>query len=222
MTKSVQDIFNEKISLIYEYNKNTPLFVRAANIELSNNNLEKCIEIITEGLQNFPQYAAAYFVLGKAQMFSGDYNAAEESFEIGSGLIGSKKTFEYYQREIAAVKKQRSIFDGQKRMNFLNQGELNFPDEEKNETKKVSVDDKLNIIAEEISSKKIIKDEKQIEEEISLNENSKIIPSETLAKIYTNQNRIKEAIGVYEELLNQQPEREAYFLSKIALLKNKL
>lgn len=222
MTKSAQDIFNEKVSLIYEYNKKTPLFVRAANIELSNNNLEKCIDIIIEGLQNFPQYAAAYFVLGKAQMFSGDYNSADESFEIGSSLIGSKKTYEYYQREIAAVKKQRSIFDGQKRMNFLNQEELNFIDEEKKEVKKESVDDKLNIIAEEISSKKIIKKENSVDNEIPLKDDSKIIPSETLAKIYTNQNQINEAIGVYQELLKQQPEREAYFLSKIALLKNKL
>lgn len=226
MTKTAQDIFNEKVSLIYEYNKNSPLFVHAASIEISNNNLDKCIEIIAEGLQKYPQYASAYFILGKAQILIGEYQAADESFAIGSELIGSNKTYEFYKKEIEVVKKQRAIFDGKKRMSFLNQVEIDFPKEEselkKNDISNENFEDKLSEIAEEISSTKISENKSSVNEEFSIKQENKIIPSETLAKIYTNQNQYQEAISVYEELLKLQPEREAYFLSKIAILNTKL
>ena len=64
--------------------------------------------------------------------------------------------------------------------------------------------------------------EKIEENRLKENLNSDFIASETLAKIYTNQNEIQAAISVYKKLIMKNPEKEIYFNSKIEELKSLL
>lgn len=236
MAKSTTEIFNDKVSLIYEYDKQSPLFVRVANTEIENNNVEEAISILNSGLEIYPSYAAAYLLLSKAQTLIGNYSAALKAAKTGSDLINSKKTYDYYLREIETIKKQRSLFEVTKRNVF-------FGSEEKNESSSSpdlftskdfssqsfnddisSIDDRLSEIAKEISSAKIAEvsssDEKK-NSPFGFSDKS-IIVSDTLAKIYSAQGEYKEAIEVYNKLINKFPAKKEYYSQKINELKEKL
>ncbi len=119
MSKNNKDIFNNKVSLIYEYDKKSPLFARMANTEIENNNVDRAIEILNYGLKIYPQYAVAYFILGRALTLIGEYGKALRSIKTGADLVQSPKTYEYYLREIESIKKQRSLFATTRRSAFL-------------------------------------------------------------------------------------------------------
>lgn len=237
LAKTSTQIFNEKVGLIYEYNKKSPLFVRMANTEIENNNLERAIEILDEGLKYFPDYATAHLLLGRALMLTGNYSKALKSVQTGSELISSKKTYEHYLKEIELVKKQRSLFQTTRRTAFYNdetevvkdepdlfQSEKEKtvkPAELKPETKETSLEDRLNQIANKINQAKI-----QEKEEFSPSESmfdsysgDHLIVSETLAKIYIAQGEYLEAMRVYEKLKIKEPDRSSYFDQKIEELK---
>ncbi len=119
LDKSSFEKFDEKVNLIYEYDKKSPLFLRVANTEINNNNVEKAIGILNQGLDDFPQYAAAYLLLGKAYMLLGNYSSALKNIKTGSDMIHSKQTYDFYLNEIEEIKKQRSFFEISKRTGFL-------------------------------------------------------------------------------------------------------
>ena len=119
MPKSSSEIFNEKVSLIYEYDKSSPLFVRMANIEIENNNLERATEILNGGIKQYPYYAAARLTLGRVLTLLGNYSQALKEFKTGCDLAHSKKTYEYYLKEIENIKRQRSLFESSSRSAFL-------------------------------------------------------------------------------------------------------
>src|SRR5690606_40171892 len=70
----------------------------------------KAIDVLDDGLNRYPEHAAAYFLLGKAYTEKGNYSHALKYVKRGSELIHSPKTYDYYLREIEAIKKQRSFF----------------------------------------------------------------------------------------------------------------
>ncbi len=237
MAKTTREIFNDKVSLIYEYDNSSPLFVRKANIEIENNNLQPAVEILHNGLKLYPQYSTAYLVLGKAQILMGNYREALKNIKKGSDLIPSPKTYGYYLEEIENIKKQRSLFNTSKRNAFMlsdeteniNQQEL-FEEEKEagNETLPESsrlIDENLEQLAQKISKAKIpgsYTSENQDESvQINLNEDNMII-SETLAKIYIAQGEYNEAISVYKKLNKKNPAKSDYYDEKIAELRSQL
>ena len=165
MDKSSFEKFDEKVNLIYEYDKKSPLFIRVANTEINNNNVEKAIGIINQGLDDYPQYAAAYLLLGKAYMLLGNYSSALKNIKTGSDMIHSKQTYDFYLNEIEEIKKQRSFFGISKRTGFLssedkeeNENQTDFFMKEtavKENSKAAPIDERLDELAKEISSAKI-------------------------------------------------------------------
>jgi tetratricopeptide (TPR) repeat protein len=231
LAKSSAEIFNDKVNLIYEYNNKSPLFVRMANTELENNNIDQAIFILEEGTKIYPHYAAAYLLLGKANILIGNYPNAYKYIKKGSDLIHSKKTYDYYLKELENIKKQRSLFLGSSRNVFLPDNEVSpglldkeILNEKMDETSR-SVDDSLDQIAKEISSARI---PEMREGEISqafLPDNdsgSNLIVSETLAKIYISQGELSDAIEVYKKLIVKDPQKEEYYKRKIDQLKSEL
>ena len=99
MTKSPAEIFNEKVSLIFEYDKSSPLFVRQANTEINNNNLDRAIEILTDGIKLYPDYPTAYILYFKALSLAGEYDKALSQIKIAGDLLHSRRTLEYYLKE---------------------------------------------------------------------------------------------------------------------------
>ena len=236
MAKSAAEIINDKVSLIYEYNNQSPLFVRMANTDIENNNIDQEILILEDGTKIYPQYAAAYLLLGKANILLGNYSNAFKYIKKGSDLIHSKKTYDFYLKELENVKKQRSLFLGSSRNVFLpdDESSLNPNDNIVHEDELLrnepghslrSVDDSLEQIAKEISTAKIpeMRESEILPDEL-LDDSfgSNLIVSETLAKIYTTQGELTEAIEVYKKLIIKNPQKEEYYLQRIEELSSEL
>ncbi len=236
MAKTITEIFDDKVSLIYEYNKKSPLFLRMANTEIENNNIDKAIEILNEGIKIYPNYAAAFLLLGKANILIGNYSAALKFIRKGSDFIHSKKTYDYYLKELENMKRQRSLFKKNSRTSFLPQTELPesenelelFEDEKgTNEIRETinSAGDHLDQIDKEITNGKIPDDYENDILSSSLLENfpdNNMIVTETLAKIYASQGEFKDAIEVYKKLIIRNPQKSEYYNQKINQLKSEL
>lgn len=221
------DSFNQKVSLIYEYNPRTPLFVRVAWIEIEKNNLDNAINILTKGLEYFSENPVAYLLLAKVYTIKGDYNEALNFIKKGSEIIHSIKTFNHYISEIETIKKQRSFFNISRWAN-LNEEENKSDNVNYKHNQPISndeIEETLTRLTAEIEgAEKKLKDAKNKivdskDKSLSISGN---IVSETLAKIYASQNEFQEAISIYRKLIKKYPDKEEYFLSKIEELKSSL
>ncbi len=239
MTKSAAETFNNKVSLIYEYNKKSPLFIRKADEEIKNNQIERAVEILLAGLKVYPDYAAAHFILGRAYSLLGQFNQALKSIKTGSVLINSADTYDYYLKEIDSARKQRSLFDSASRYSFFSsetepaqpaiiprdkkENEFKLPAKE--ETQFDDIDDRLEEIARDISHARLNESPSNANYELSNAENlidQDMFVSETLAKIYITQGEFEEAIDVYEKLIKKTPSKQEYYLQRISELQSQL
>ncbi len=206
----------EKIDLIYSYNKLTPLFARKAGYELDKKNLEESIEILIKGLKNFPNYAVPYILLGKTYALKGDYTEAIENIKKGSDLIPSKKTYDFYLNEIENIRNKISL--GFSNVNKAE--EASSAKEEMYGINSLPKDEKLRDLVREISpEQKTEHPVERTEQEKSFGKN--IIVSETLAKIYISQGEYNEAIEIYNLLKEKHPDKVEYYSKKIEELKSK-
>ncbi|AFH48328.1 Hypothetical protein IALB_0616 [Ignavibacterium album JCM 16511] len=220
MFKSSSEIFNEKVSLIYEYNKQTPLFVRMANIHLEKNNPQEALIILNAGLIHYPDHPVAIFLIAKAHTALGNYSQAIKFLKKGSELIHCPKSYEFYLREIEAIKKQKIFYN----IEDKTESKSTQKKEEKDLTS-LFFTDTVKRIAEELKEAEevLINTEKENSEIPNFNLiDDSLILSETLAKIYVNQREYQEAIRIYEKLKLKIPEKSHYFDSKIGELKLKL
>jgi tetratricopeptide (TPR) repeat protein len=237
LTKSPVEIFNEKVSLIFEYDKSSPLFVRQANTEINNNNFERAIEILTEGIKRYPDYPTAYIIYFKALSLSGEYSKALLQIKTAGDLLHSKRTYEYYLKEIDSVKNRSSIFATSKGSAFIPTSDnfekddqpnlfLQEPEQEREDNfEETNIEDRLEELADEISSARLseIADVDLSYDPIGYDPDSgsKIV-SETLAKIYAAQGEYKEAIRVFEKLVDKNPSKKEEYLQKIKDLNSRL
>ena len=222
MSVKSDTLYKNKIRLVFEYNRKSPLFARIAAWELENNNLDLAAEILEEGLRESPDFPTPFFILGKIYSIKEEYGKALKCFKKGSELIGSNKTYEFYLRELENLRRLKTPigmrgFDipqtENKRDEFSNKEEIS------------DFEDNLDELAEKISHAKMpaITDEnKQPGFEVKDFSDSGLIVSETLAKIYITQGELQEAIAVYEKLRLKNPDKEEYFSQRIAELKSKL
>ncbi len=207
MNKTSTESFNDKVNLIYEYNKRSPLFVRVANSEIEKNNTERAAEILHDGLSIYPDYPTAHILLGKALMLLGKYKEALDSFRKGSELVNSHRVYEYYMQEVETLKKQRVLFESSPKPGFL---------EEKGEQKSSGIS-----LEDELSSFDLMSVTKPGSTSAKPAAAESIV-SETLANIYITQGEFKEALTIYERLLTKNPQKKDYYLKKIEELKSKL
>ena len=212
-------LYKNKIKLVFEYNRKSPLFVRIAAWELENSNYDLAIEILEEGLRESPDFPTPYFILGKIYSLKEEYGKALKCFKKGSELIGSNKTHEFYLRELENLRRLKMPVES--RGFDTPQTENKISDSKK----KSDFEDNLDELAEKISHSKmpaITDDDKQPDFEAKDFSDSSLIVSETLAKIYIAQGELQEAISVYEKLSHKIPGKEEYFSERIAELKSKL
>ncbi len=207
MSKTSSETFNDKVNLIYEYNKRSPLFVRVANSEIEKNNAERAVDILNEGLSIYPDYTTAHILLGKALMRLGKYKEALDSFLKGSVLASSHKVYEYYMHEVENQKKQRVLFESSHRPGFIQKEGVPKQNKISLEQELSSFDSMTESTPDTSSAKPGAGDS---------------IVSETLANIYITQGEFREAMTIYERLLIKNPQKKDYYLKKIGELKSKL
>ncbi len=148
MAKTSFEIFNDKVGLIYEYDKSSPLFVRKANTEITKNNVDEAIDILLHGLNKYPRYPTAYFVLGKAYTAKGQFKDAEEAYRKGAELIYFEPTYEFYKKEIDEIKAERSVFDSERGSAFLTNEKHKVEKEQSTVFKKEIIDEEKKDVEE--------------------------------------------------------------------------
>jgi len=203
----------EKIKLIYEFNKNSPLFARVAAAEIEKGNYLEAIKILDDGIDLYPNYASAFLVLSIAKAYEGKEEEAKIVAKIGADLINDGKTYSSYKAKIKEIIEERNSISQTLRHSFV---------EEKKEKElvlheEIVLEDKLDILAKQLSKAKIIPKEETSESTVSVPEfKGQKIVSETLAEIHIKQKNFDEAIFIYEELINKKPEKIEYYLQRIS------
>lgn len=213
MNGTERDIATERIKLIFEFNDNSPLFARVAASELELGNVNDAIKILENGITIYPSYPTAYFILAIANAYAGQEDQAKGYAAMGSELLGSTETLEFYEKKILEIISERNSLSEAMRPAFISDDK-----EELDENVYDNIDDKLDILAEQLSKAKIIP--KDIDDP-AIEITSPVIPikkivSETMAEIFLSQKNYNEALSIYAELLRQKPERAGIYLQKIS------
>ena len=221
MIEPLKDQVPDKIALIYEFNKHSPLFARVANAELNKGNIDDAIKILSAGLELYPNYSTAHLVNAKALAFSGKKEEAITEVKVACSLISDKKTEEYYLYQIEKISAETSAFSESRRAAFFPE---NLDVIENEEVKEEVIDDGLEQLAEELNKAKSIEVEEEPEQPSSgfVFTGGKPIISETLAGIYMAQGNLKDAKFVYEQLIVKEPEKEERFRKKLEDIEVKL
>jgi tetratricopeptide (TPR) repeat protein len=211
-----QEILSGKLAFIYDSNKSSPLFVHAAAEELEKKNIPAAVEILENGIKNYPYFPAAYIMLARTYALSGDYNLSLDSLKTGTDLMQSKKTYDFYLKEIEGIRRHQNLY-GSKETPEMQQEIPRTGNKPETGESMTEIEDRLEELAREISSSKIapgndVKPETERDENLS---GGNIIVSETLAKIYISQGEIEEAKKVYLKLIQKHPDREDYYRKKI-------
>ena len=217
-----KNITSDKIALIYEFNKKSPLFARAAYQELEAKNYDHALEIIETGIELFPNYATGYLVYAIALARTGNHELALQSLDKGCELIDSDATYDYYLKLIEETSSKKLSPSDSRRVAFFDNETKEEP--EKDEPQEEEIDD-LEVLANEINNAKI--PEVEDEEDIAVKNNdfdfnNTQFISETLAGIYYAQGNLNEAKQVYEKLLEMQPDKAEHFSQKIEEINRKL
>lgn len=216
MNSKPKELSADRIKLIYEFNASSPLFARVANSLLNESNITEAIEILKRGIDNYPDYPTAYFILAVAYAYAGNEIDAKESISKGSSFLHSVSTEEFYYQKINSIISERNSLNKIKTPTFSeNVTETKVEPEEK-------IEDQLDLLAEKLTNAKIKynPEEKKDESPETPEYKGSKIASDTLAGIYISQNNYKEAISVFKELIKKNPDKADYYAAKIAELQN--
>lgn len=217
VSKEIKDLSIDNIKLIYEFDKTSPLFSRVASFEMEQGNYLYAAEILEKGLEIYPDYPTAHIIYALSKAYAGDEHRAKESLEKAASLFSSGNTYEFYIKKIENIIAERNSLSSAKRPTFI--GEKNLVDE--NEF--FNIEDRLDVLAEELSKAKIkVVINENVEEVEPIGYKGKKIASETLAGIYVAQKNYEEAISVYKELIKLHPDKEHYYTQKIVEIETKI
>jgi tetratricopeptide (TPR) repeat protein len=221
----VDDNLIAKIKVLYDRDNNSPLFLKIADFYLTENNFQKALLILEEGLKYFPEHPLAFILIGKANSMLGNFDAADSYFKQASDLLDSDRTYSYYKNQFKLNDKPVSPFDSSRGSIFIStsvEKEDYTKTNEKSVDKLQSVDDRLDQLAREVMNARIEKKDDDLIPKLNQNSHSpdkSKLASETLANIYLSQGEKSEAIKIFELLIDRNPEKKEYYLAKIAEIK---
>jgi tetratricopeptide (TPR) repeat protein len=209
------DLSEDRIKLIYEFNQDSPLFARVAAAEIEKGNYLEAIKILDDGIDLYPNYASAFLVLSIAKAYEGKEEEAKIVAKTGSDLVGDGKTFPIYEKRILEIISERNSIRKTLRHSFVEEKNVELVPEEN-----LVLEDKLDLLAQQLSKAKIIPKEDVAESQMTIPEfKGQKIVSETLAEIYIKQKNFPEAISMYEDLLSRKPEKVEFYLQRISDIK---
>lgn len=192
-----------KIKLIYEFNHNSPLFARVAEAELNEGNADTALQILENGLKNYPNYTSAHLVYVEALAKKGEYQKVVEKLDELREKLNDDESINFYLDKIEKEKSQNRKLES----------EIRKPLEED-----------LDNLAETISKAKLppVDENPNNKKTEDYSPKGKQFISETLAEIYLSQSNYKEALDIYEKLLESNPKKNEYYEAKIAEIKKQM
>ena len=227
----------EKIQLIYEYDEASPLFVRAAVLEIENSNFIEAVKILEGGILRYPLYSTAYFILGLAEAYNGNFANADSIIHKGNELLDCPETLNYYLNKIREIESTLTNLPESRRLSFIrddlkkvfqeNEDTMQTPEQDYSGEKKKALENNLEKLAEELSKAKIPvpKDEDGVpvvNENISPEFTGQKIVSETLASIYFMQGNLEESIETYKKLIDANPSKTEFYKQRIIEIQDQL
>jgi tetratricopeptide (TPR) repeat protein len=217
VSKAAKDLSIDNIKLIYEFDKTSPLFSRVASFEIEQGNYLYASEILEKGLEIYPDYPTAHIIYALSKAYAGDEHRAKESLEKAVKFFSSKNTYDFYVKKIENIITERNSLSSAKRPTFIS--EKNTADE----NVFFNIEDRLDVLAEELSKAKIkVMINEDVDEVEPPEYTGKKIASETLAGIYVAQKNYEEAISVFKELIKLHPDKEHYYTQKIVEIETKI
>lgn len=191
----------DKFSLVYEFNKDSPLVVYQASKAIDINDYKKALKLLTSAVDKFPYYPTSYFLLAVAHAHNKEYEKAKEFLMKGNDLFKENETYKYYLSEIEKIKRMAEGIPA------------DFEE---------TVKDVLNESFMEPEDFDPSSDLELLDDEFKQNKHSNIenfdqqsIVTETLAEIYASQNNFEEAIDIFEKLKDLKPELTERFDNRI-------
>ena len=214
-----------KIKNLYARDNNSPLFLKIADLYLTENEVQKALLILEDGLKNFLEHPLALILKAKANSMMGNFDAADSQIKQASELLDSSQTYSFYKNEFKLADKPVSPFDSSRGSVFINTSSEKEDDsktEEISDEKSPSVDDRLEQLARDVMNARIERKDDFVVPETKQESNiadKSNLASETLANIYLSQGEKTEAIKIFELLVDRNPEKREYYLTKIEEIK---
>lgn len=190
--ENISNSLAQKASILSNLKPETYFSLHLAARKYESGQFSEAAQLLEQILQKSPYDVAAKIYLSKTYSHLGKYQLAVLLLKSASEKINSLPTYNFYLKQIE-----------------LNQG---------SETNNFQGED-INILTTKISGDRYQDTYSPIDDS---GEYEKLIVSETLAKIYISQGEIKEAIQIYEKLIEEKPENKEKYLFSIAELKSRI
>lgn len=190
--ENISDSFSRKALILSQLNRESNLFLHLASDEYNSKNYFEAIEIIEKDLKGLANNPAAQIILGKAYAQLGEFHQAVQQLKSVSLTIHSPETFDFYLKEIEEIRK--------KELKDFDTGISQPPD--------YKISDDFN--------------QREMPYSVEPKTYETMLVSETLAKIYISQGEFKEAIKIYEKLIDRKSENKEKYLYTIEELKSRL
>lgn len=189
----------DKVKLIYEFNKSSPLFARVAEAELNDGHVDQAIKILEEGFNNYPDYITARLIFVEALAKKGEYKKVIDIMEELRPQLDDDELINFYLEKIEEERANLEI------------------EEDILHAERKSLEDDLENLADVISKAKIppVDENKSNKNNEDFSSMGKQFISETLANIYFSQGNYNEALEIYQKLLEISPNKVEHLKEKI-------
>lgn len=194
----------DKFSLVYEFNKDSPLITYQASKEIHAGNYTKALDLLVLAIEKYPEHLTAHLLKSIALAHNGKYEEAKNLLKDLKYPILTSDTVNFYVNEIDRIKRSAdgiSVSFDETVNEVLNDS---FLEEEQLETRKdfELLDDNFDF--------------NDTEKDAEIEPSS--IVTETLAEIYASQQNYDEALEIYEKLKELKPEMKEKFDKRISEL----
>lgn len=186
------DYFLKKSIIVLDYKPDSPLLIHLALSKYVNGDYSEAVDLLEKYLVKYPNNSCALILLSKAYAQLGKYQMAMQSLKEACEKIHSNLTFEFYLKEIEQIKNKERL---------IFNSSVSSPAE-------LRIEEELNPAEKHVNDKTISYDGTLV--------------SETLAKIYISQGEFREAIKIYEKLIERKPDSKQNFLMAIEELNSRL
>jgi len=186
------DSLTQKAQIISNLNRDSSLSLRVAEKKYGAENYDESAALLETYLGKYPFDSAAQILLSKTYAQLGKYHQAVQCLKSAVSTIHSPKTFDFYLKEIDDIQRRDKVVF----------------DTTLSQTPNYKISDDFS--------------QKEITPTDEPKSYDTMLVSETLAKIYVSQGELKEAIKIYEKLIERKPENREKYLQSIEELKSRL